>query len=555
MSVSRTNVVESIRGPVMRELPSREMDAPRAAPGRIVIDLNQGWRFRRIEQPGGNHQPLVGDNGHLERAAVELDTWDLVNLPHSVRLEPLCASGGRNFQGVCWYVRAIELDPGWRDRLIHLRAEGAMQVADVWLNGRKLHTHRCGFTPFTIDLTPHLDFAAGASNVLTLRLNNRDDAQVPPGKPQDQLDFTYFGGLYRSVRLEALARLHITDPILANRVGGGGVFVTCPHVSDDSATVRVRTEVHNADAHARDCTVRHELFDESGQLVAAAYAAADIAPGEIDTVEQVVHVARPLLWHPHHPHLYALRTSILDGVSVLDERTERIGIRHIRFDRERGLFINGERFLAIGANRHQDHPYVGYALPDSAHWRDVKKLREAGFTSVRCHYPQSPAFMDACDELGMLTIVSNPGWLPRGRFHLVLRVCPGVGVMEVEDERGAAGLDALRQRARVFETADDAAAPVGVHEDAQAEAVPAVAGEDGERVVRLAVVAIGAAALLDARQRGNVPAEEEPSRRGRLGLRRGPGRRLGDGCGHQAEHDGHGYRGRRASDDAVHELD
>jgi len=74
------------------------------------------------------------------------------------------------------------------------------------------------------------------------------------------------------------------------------------------------------------------------------------------------------------------------------------------------LFINGQRFCSLGTNRHQDHPFVGYAMPDSAQWRDVKKLREAGFTSVRSHYPQSPAFMDACDELGMLVIVSNPGW-------------------------------------------------------------------------------------------------------------------------------------------------
>jgi len=93
-----------------------------------------------------------------------------------------------------------------------------------------------------------------------------------------------------------------------------------------------------------------------------------------------------------------------------DEATSRIGIRNIRFDPRHGLTINGEKFFSIGANRHQDHPYVGYALPDSAQYRDVKKLRDAGFTSVRSHYPQSTSFMDACDELGMLAIVSNPGW-------------------------------------------------------------------------------------------------------------------------------------------------
>ncbi len=124
----------------------------------------------------------------------------------------------------------------------------------------------------------------------------------------------------------------------------------------------------------------------------------------------MLNVSRPRLWHPLHPNLYTLRTTILDDDRPADELIARIGIRHIRFDRRDGLFINGEKFFSIGANRHQDHPYVGYAMPDSAHYRDVKKLREAGFTSCRSHYPQSPAFVDACDELGMLAIVSNPGW-------------------------------------------------------------------------------------------------------------------------------------------------
>jgi beta-galactosidase len=126
--------------------------------------------------------------------------------------------------------------------------------------------------------------------------------------------------------------------------------------------------------------------------------------------DQLLEVPNPRLWHPDHPSLYTLRTQVYDKAELVDEQTIRIGIRNIRFDSRDGLFINNEKFFSIGANRHQDHPYVGYALPDSANWRDVKKLREGGFTSVRSHYPQAPAFMDACDELGMLAIVSNPGW-------------------------------------------------------------------------------------------------------------------------------------------------
>ena len=105
-------------------------------------------------------------------------------------------------------------------------------------------------------LSELLDFSPGKRNVLTVRLDNRDHPQVPPGKPQAELDFCYFGGLYRGVRIEVMDRLHITDPILADRVAGGGVFVTYPHVRANRATVHVRTEVQNDHDEPKRCTVR-----------------------------------------------------------------------------------------------------------------------------------------------------------------------------------------------------------------------------------------------------------------------------------------------------------
>jgi beta-galactosidase len=373
---------------------------------RLVRSLNADWRFLLGDARDADADPVTATDGELP--------WELVNLPHSVRLEPLNASGGRNYQGGCWYQKRLELNDAWRGRLIYLHFEGAMQVADVWLNGRKLLTHYGGYLPFTIDLTPHARFGAGAgageANILVVRLDNRDNPQVPPGKPQRELDFCYFGGLYRNVRLEVLDRLHVSDVLLANQVAGGGVFVTYPRVSRDAATVRVQTHVQNDHDDARLCIVRQELVAADGTIVARACDDRTIPAGADATFAQTLDVADPLLWHPEHPNLYTLRTLVFDADVLVDDHVTRVGIRHIRFDKDDGFFINGERFCSIGANRHQDHPYVGYAMPDSAHRRDVKKLREAGFTSVRSHYPQSPAFMDACDELGMLAVVSNPGW-------------------------------------------------------------------------------------------------------------------------------------------------
>lgn len=372
---------------------------------RLTVSLNQDWFFRRLDGTEAGEVPSWNGDG----APADGQSWELVNLPHSVRLEPLNASGGRNFQGVCWYCRKLDLPGEWKGKTIYLHFEGAMQVAEAWLNDQKLAKNYCGYLPFVIDLTPAIDFDSGL-NILAVRLDNRDDPRVPPGKPQRELDFTYFGGLHRNVKLQVMDRLHIVDPILGDKVGGGGVLVTYPKVASQSATVRIRTNVQNEVSRPKRCSVVQELMDPSGQIIARATDATPLAAGADGIFSQTLQVSRPRLWHPHHPHLYTLRTTVLGDDQPADELVTRIGIRHIRFDRRDGLFINGEKFVSIGANRHQDHPYVGYAMPDSAQYRDVKKLREAGFSSFRSHYPQAPAFMDACDELGMLAIVSNPGW-------------------------------------------------------------------------------------------------------------------------------------------------
>jgi beta-galactosidase len=371
-------------------------------PGRSVLSLNENWRFFRVDD-SKDSIPATDDSLNLNDQG-----WEKVNLPHTVRLEPFDAGGGRNFQGVCWYTRHFTAPDAWRDRMLYLRFEGAMSVADVWLNGKKLTTHYNGYQPFTIDIGKSVRF--DAENVLAVRLDNSDNAEVPPGRPQNQLDFCYFGGLYRDVDLIVLDKLHITDEILANKVAGGGIFVSYPVVSADSAVVRVQTDVVNEYTDASAVTVAQQLCNKAGTEVASGSADLRLAPGASATDVQQLRVNQPRLWHPDHPELYTLVTTLKRDGRATDTVRTRIGIREIRFTVADGLLINGKRFLSIGANRHQDHPYVGYAMPASDQWRDAKLLREGGFTSFRCHYPQDRAFLDACDEMGILVIESNPGW-------------------------------------------------------------------------------------------------------------------------------------------------
>jgi beta-galactosidase len=390
-------------------IPQGNAPAPGAQRGvpeaRLMLSMNQDWQFYRPPAAAAQAPQTAPGNPAAPPENVE---WEPATLPHTVRLEPLDVSGGRNYQGVCWYRRSFSAQPDWKGRIVYLKFQGAMQVADVWLNGAHQTTHYGGYIPFTIDISK--DIRLDQNNTLLVRLDNSDNPEVPPGKPQNQLDFCYFGGLYRSVDLEVLDPLHITDPILADTIAGGGIFVTFPVVGADESTVQVQTDVANESDQRRTCTIVQELIDSDGNIAATNSASVAMPPRTSHAATQTMKVRNARLWHPDNPQLYWLHTTVSENGRVSDDQYTRIGVRSIRFEKERGLLINGQPFFSIGANRHQDHPYVGYALPPSAHYRDAFKLRDAGFTSYRSHYPQDPSFMDACDELGILAIVSNPGW-------------------------------------------------------------------------------------------------------------------------------------------------
>ena len=354
---------------------------------------NQHWKFH------------LGD-AELNSAD---DGWEEVSLPHTPRLEePLEA--GRHFQGVCWYQKHFHADSAWRGKDLRLRFDGAMQVAEVWLNGKSLTVHRGGYLPFVVALTPGLDWAH--DNVVAVRLDNRDQPDVPPGKPLGDLDFTYQGGLYRDAHLLVTEPLHLTDVFEANRVAAGGVFVRTEAVEVGGATLVFQADVQNDAAAAASAEVRFTVLDLRGKIVATAAAAPEnIAAGTNFAFTARVAVAAPRLWHPDHPYLYTLTTALrCDGKPIQTEST-RFGIRTLAFDDLLGFRLNGEPLRIRGANRHQDFPWLGNAVSDNAQYRDLRRLKDAGFNFLRlCHYPQSSAVMDACDELGLMVCVCTPGW-------------------------------------------------------------------------------------------------------------------------------------------------
>ncbi|MBX0290250.1 DUF4982 domain-containing protein [Hymenobacter sp. HSC-4F20] len=335
--------------------------------------------------------------------------WASVALPHTPRLEPVLTTG-RQWQGTCFYRRFFRVAPADTSRRVAIRFEGAMHEADVYLNGRRIGRHLGGYLPFTVDLTSYL--RPGAENCLLVKLNNQDNPSIPPGKPLKDLDFNYYGGLYRPVQLLVQDRLRITDAVESGRVAGGGILLHYENVSEQKATLQVQTEVRNDHRTARASRLRTVLLDANGKEVARALTDAPLlTPGGATSVRQTLALAQPQLWSPAKPYLYRLQVEVLDDKGRPVDRQElTTGVRTIRFAPE-GFYLNGQQLRLRGTNRHQEYPYLGYALSDEMQYRDAWKIKEAGFNFVRCsHYPPSPAFLQACDELGILVMNSIPGW-------------------------------------------------------------------------------------------------------------------------------------------------
>jgi len=362
--------------------------------GKILF--NEEWEFIIDTAEYDSPDRLSREKGIL--------SWEPVILPHTPRIEPLIVND--QWQGNCWYRKRFSADEKWSGKNVFIRFEGAMNVAELWVNGNKKLTHLGGYLPFVADITD--DIREQDINTIHLKLNNEDNPVTGP-KPLNILDFNMYGGLYRDVFLIVKNQVYITDEQYADKVAGGGIFVTYPYVSREQAVVSIKTNIINSGDQPAKLKVSQSLI-YNDHIVSSCSAGLVIDPGLNKDIIQEMEVSEPLLWSTESPDLYTLETSVEHKGLVLDRNRMRIGIRAFEF-RNNSLFINGEETFLRGVNCHQEYPYIGYALSNNAQFRDAVKIKEAGFDCIRLsHYPHSPAFMDACDELGIVTLDAIPGW-------------------------------------------------------------------------------------------------------------------------------------------------
>lgn len=350
---------------------------------RVTLNLNREWRFK------------LGDPKGAEASSFDDTSWTRTGLPHSFSIPYF--EGTEFYTGYGWYRKALDVPETLRGRRLFLEFDGVFQVAEIFVNGRKVGEHRGGYTGFSVEITDAVRF--GAANELTVRVNNLWDARLAPRAGEH----VFSGGIYRDVRLVAENPLHIT---------WYGTFVTTPQVSSEAATVNVKTEIVNQGDAPQVCTVLQTLLDPDGKIVQRWQGTESVGAGSTVTFDQTSQSVRdPKLWHPDHPFLYTVKTTVFSGGSAVDETSSRLGFRWFKWTADKGFFLNGEHYYLIGANVHQDHAGWGDAVTDAGFYRDVKLVKEAGFNFIRgSHYPHDPAFIAACDELGVLFWSENSFW-------------------------------------------------------------------------------------------------------------------------------------------------
>jgi len=379
-------------------------------PPRDHILIDDGWRFAF-----GHPYDTSGDFGHATGyfsyfakagygdgpASERFDdqAWRVLSLPHDwadeLPFDPKAGYShgyrtvGRLFPGtsVGWYRRKLSIPASDLGRRIGVQFDGVFRDSEVWINGYYLGRETSGYSGFRYDLTDYLHY--GGDNELAVRVN----ASMEEG-------WFYEGaGIYRHVWLNKTAPLHVAPD---------GVAVTS-ELAPGSALVTARVTVENDGAGPETFDLEERVVAADGrELARGVVANLSLGGGASGDFSIVLPVADPRLWSLEDPYLHSLATVVRSHGSAVDGTRTDFGIRTVRFDPDRGFFLNGVRVELKGTNEHQDFGGVGVAVPDSLQYYRVARLKTMGSNAIRCaHNIPSPGFLDACDRLGMLVLDEN----------------------------------------------------------------------------------------------------------------------------------------------------
>ncbi|VGO18489.1 glycoside hydrolase family 2 TIM barrel-domain containing protein [Pontiella sulfatireligans] len=341
-----------------------------------LMNFNDGWLFTET------------DSGDYSLTTYQPEGWEKVDLPHDWSIEKDFSQeleGCTAFLpgGIGWYTKVFDT-PIQKNQKCYIVFDGVYNNAEFWLNGIKIGDHPFGYAPIHYDLT---DLLAPAGR------ENRFSVRVDHSRYADSRWYTG-SGIYRNVHMLIADKLHI--PVW-------GTFIATPKVSKDKATVELKVEVANDYDAKRKGSIVTDVFDEDGTKEASVSTSFSIGSNEESVYTQKIKVAKPKLWSVDHPLLYTAKTRIVTEGHALEERSTRFGIRSIRFDKDKGFFLNEENMKIKGVCLHHDAGIVGTAVPKDVWKRRLQLLKDGGCNAIRSsHNPASDEFLDLCDELGFL---------------------------------------------------------------------------------------------------------------------------------------------------------
>ncbi|WP_461643819.1 glycoside hydrolase family 2 TIM barrel-domain containing protein [Labilibaculum euxinus] len=358
----------------------------------LSVHAQQQEGIHRKQLFDDNWKFLLGDTVAVSSKDFNDESWRKLDLPHDWSIEgkvnpknPTKGGGGYFPAGIGWYRKTFRAPDAWEAEKAAIYFEGVYMNSEVFINGKSLGVHPYGYTSFSYDLTPYLNF--GKENVIAVRVDN-----------SQQVNSRWYSGsgIYRHVWMR------VSNPV---HVAHWGINITTPVVSTKKATVQIKTLVKNETTSTQSIVAKTILWNKSSKIAGKGQVQIELPANSEKEITQTINVSNPLLWTPETPSLYQAQIQVIKDKKVLDDTKTSFGIRSIKFTAEKGFQLNGKTVKINGGCVHHDNGCLGSVAFDRAEERKVELLKAGGFNAVRTsHNPPSEAFLDACDRLGLLVM-------------------------------------------------------------------------------------------------------------------------------------------------------